>query len=168
VLYQEDDPVAEDLARRIAIALNSAYSHPMGGYFDEVTSTEQCSNPHMHLFEAFLAWAQLKRPGHEFWMERAYDLSVLALNKLILSESGCIPEFFDTTWKPVHKDGLFIIEPGHQFEWSRLLARWVDLVYFFPAVATKSYGCSCCSVRDRRRASLRELCYSLCGQTQDS
>ncbi len=115
---------AARMADRIAGRLAVEAAHPTGGYVDEVTPGRQCANPHMHLFEAFLAWAE--RPGAttERWMARAGGIAEIALEHMILPESGALAEHFDTEWRPVPQDSYLVIEPGHQFEWSWLLARW--------------------------------------------
>ena len=118
----------EDVARSIACRLSEDYSNSKGGYFDDITPGMQCSNPHMHLFEAFMAWAELKKPDYNFWLQRANHCAELALNQMILTDSGVLPEFFDSSWKPLTIDGTLAIEPGHQFEWSWLLTRWSNLV----------------------------------------
>ena len=115
---------AEDVARAIESRLRKEYLNPKGGYFDVTTPGIQCANPHMHLFEAYLAWAELKGLDHGFWFERATHFAELALNRMILPNSGALPEFYDANWKPLFINEKLDIEPGHQFEWSWLLARW--------------------------------------------
>jgi len=141
VIYTDKNPNAEEVARRVANYLSQTYSHPEGGYFDEVSPGEQCANPHMHLFEAFLAWAELKRPDYGFWMDRACECAELALNKLFIADSGSIPEYFDSQWNPLPKNGILLIEPGHQFEWSWLLARWSELASSSEAVRAAEHLC---------------------------
>jgi mannose/cellobiose epimerase-like protein (N-acyl-D-glucosamine 2-epimerase family) len=122
-LFPENNQ-AEDLARRIASRLSLRYSHPQGGYFDEYAPERLAANPHMHLFEAFLTWSELHRFDEEFWSKRAYDCGILALRRMILPDSGALPEFYDLNWCPDRINNTLTIEPGHQFEWSWLLARW--------------------------------------------
>ena len=118
----------EDVARLIACRLSNDYSNSEGGYFDDITPAMQCSNPHMHLFEAFMAWAEYRKPDYNFWLQRANHCAELALTKMILPDLGVLPEYFDSCWKPLPFDGTLSIEPGHQFEWSWLLTRWSNLV----------------------------------------
>lgn len=141
VIHTDNDPGAEEVARRVVNNLSLHYSNPRGGYFDEVTPGEQCANPHMHLFEAFLAWAVLKRPDQGFWMERAQECAELALSTMIIDASGSIPEFFDANWNPLTKNGILPIEPGHQFEWSWLLALWSDLTGSTEAASAAEHLC---------------------------
>jgi mannose/cellobiose epimerase-like protein (N-acyl-D-glucosamine 2-epimerase family) len=118
----------EELAKTIESRLLTEYSNPKGGYFDITTPDMQCANPHMHLFEAYLAWAELKGSDHCFWLERANHLAELSLNRMILPDSGALPEYYDSNWDPILINEFIQIEPGHQFEWSWLLARWSFLV----------------------------------------
>jgi mannose-6-phosphate isomerase len=137
-----DSDESENLARVIATKLSDQYQHPLGGYIDCIDSELQCSNPHMHLFEAFLAWRDLERPDYEFWSLRANELANLALERLILPESGLLPEYFDAHWSPLHQGGTLRIEPGHQFEWSWLLARWTEKSHSFETLPITLKLCS--------------------------
>lgn len=111
-------------AERIAKRLAANFTHPVGGYIDETMPDLQCANPHMHLLEAFLAWAERPGANTERWMVRAADIVDIALERMILRESGALVEHFNADWNPLIKDDYLVIEPGHQFEWSWLLTRW--------------------------------------------
>ena len=126
------------LARRIVGHINP---HPLGGYIDTMTPEIQCANPHMHLFEAFLAWSALPGDTDFFWSQRAADLAALAMDRMIQPESGALPEHFDHNWRPVPKEGFYRIEPGHQFEWSWLLGCWATFSCDSNAVAASSRLC---------------------------
>jgi mannose/cellobiose epimerase-like protein (N-acyl-D-glucosamine 2-epimerase family) len=79
------------------------------------------SNPHMHLLEACLAWAQFGNdPGWAVW---AQDLSSLALARLVRRDNGAVGEAFTADWRPAAGLDGRVIEPGHQFEWAWLLLR---------------------------------------------
>jgi mannose/cellobiose epimerase-like protein (N-acyl-D-glucosamine 2-epimerase family) len=101
--------------------------HPLGGYIDAIKPVMQCANPHMHLFEAFLAWSELPGASDSFWSQRVAALAVLAIDRMIQPEYGALPEHFDQSWRPIQNGVSFRIEPGHQFEWSWLLARWAGI-----------------------------------------
>lgn len=80
------------------------------------------SNPHMHLFEAALAWKKVSPdPG---WVALADEICGLALKHFIDARSGALAELFDENWLPL-PDATpgQAIEPGHQFEWAWLLLR---------------------------------------------
>jgi mannose/cellobiose epimerase-like protein (N-acyl-D-glucosamine 2-epimerase family) len=79
------------------------------------------SNPHMHLLEACLAWADL---GYEEdWGDWIRDLVSLALARFIRRDSGAVAEAYTPAWQSAPGLAGRIIEPGHQFEWAWLLLR---------------------------------------------
>jgi mannose/cellobiose epimerase-like protein (N-acyl-D-glucosamine 2-epimerase family) len=79
------------------------------------------SNPHMHLLEACLAWAEIGSDAG--WAAWARDLVNLAVSRLIRPDSGALGETFLPSWQPAPDLAGRIIEPGHQFEWAWLLMR---------------------------------------------
>jgi mannose/cellobiose epimerase-like protein (N-acyl-D-glucosamine 2-epimerase family) len=79
------------------------------------------SNPHMHLLEACLAWAEIGNDsGWAVWARRLVDL---ALKRFIRPASGALGESFTADWQPAPGIQGRIVEPGHQFEWAWLLLR---------------------------------------------
>jgi mannose-6-phosphate isomerase len=114
-----------DLATRIRARLIAGWAHPRIG-FEEASPRKLPlkANPHMHLFEAFLAWAELVGPIDPSWQAAANAMAELALDKLIHPRTGALPEGFDGDWNPMPDARGLLIEPGHQFEWSWLLGRW--------------------------------------------
>ncbi len=79
------------------------------------------SNPHMHLLEAYLAWAEL---GHDAgWAAGVQAIAELALSRFIDRDSGSIGESYLATWQPGPGVEGRVVEPGHQFEWAWLLLR---------------------------------------------
>jgi mannose-6-phosphate isomerase len=79
------------------------------------------SNPHMHLLEACLAWAEIGRDRG--WAQWVRQLADLALTKFIRPGSGALGEAFTADWSPAPGIAGRIVEPGHQFEWAWLLLR---------------------------------------------
>lgn len=80
------------------------------------------SNAHMHLLEASLAWEEAGRdPG---WRLMSDQIVRLARTRFIDPEGGYIREFFEADWSPAHGVNGRRVEPGHQFEWAWLLARY--------------------------------------------
>jgi mannose-6-phosphate isomerase len=79
----------------------------------------------MHLFEAALAWEALD--PDPAWSGLADEIATLALTRFIDVEGGFLREFFDAQWNPAAGAAGEVVEPGHQFEWSWLLARWARL-----------------------------------------
>jgi len=120
------DPGHVDLAgegRRLLEALQ-ALRHPAGGFREEGAHPFQ-ANAHMHLLEAAMAWAEAG--GGPEWQALAAEIVELALTRFIDAEGGYLREFFDTDWAPAPGEDGRLIEPGHQFEWAWLLARWSQM-----------------------------------------
>lgn len=125
-----DPSRADDMRERalsILATLRSVYGHPSAG-FEEASPPREplCSNPHMHLFEAALAWEEADK-GNGPWSALADEIANLAMTRFIDAESGGLREFFDRNWAPLPGDKGRIMEPGHQFEWAWLLVRWGKL-----------------------------------------
>jgi len=82
------------------------------------------SNPHMHLFEASLAWLAID--DDPAWRMLADEIASLALRNFVDPVSGALRETFDAQWRPFAGTAGQIVEPGHQFEWAWLLLRWSE------------------------------------------
>ena len=96
---------------------------PTGGFENGVpTSLPLESNPHMHLFEATLAGAEVCSEC-SLWQPLADEIAEFALAHFF-DGNGILHEFFDTDWKFAPGIAGRIVEPGHQFEWAWLLLRW--------------------------------------------
>jgi len=92
---------------------------------EEAAAAVRESNPHMHLLEACLAWAEIGADaGWTAWVRRLIEL---ALERFIRKDTGALGESYTATW--VATPGLAgrIIEPGHHFEWAWLLLRCESL-----------------------------------------
>jgi mannose/cellobiose epimerase-like protein (N-acyl-D-glucosamine 2-epimerase family) len=88
---------------------------------EETAEAVRESNPHMHLLEACLAWAEIGNDaGWAAWVRRLVEL---ALSRFIRKESGALGESYTPAWQPAPGLAGRIIEPGHQFEWAWLLLR---------------------------------------------
>jgi mannose/cellobiose epimerase-like protein (N-acyl-D-glucosamine 2-epimerase family) len=109
-------------------ALNTRWGHPIAGFEESQPRTLPLrANPHMHLFEAALQWAEAIPHGQSQWWSLADELAELALKHLIQPESGLLTECFDGDWQPMPGSLGTSVEPGHQFEWGWLLCRWGQL-----------------------------------------
>jgi mannose-6-phosphate isomerase len=85
----------------------------------EIETDRRESNPHMHLLEACLAWAELGNdPGWAAWAEEIADL---AIERFINPASGALGEAFTASWDAAPGVAGRLVEPGHQFEWAWLL-----------------------------------------------
>ncbi len=91
---------------------------PLGLRADSTTTGPLLANPHMHLLEALLAWAQIDAAPH--WRQRADAIATLALERLIEPGSGVLREQYDFAASSSNpRSGA--VEPGHLFEWAGLL-----------------------------------------------
>ena len=117
---------AKAIAVEVRQTLIAERKHPVAGFhnFNPPTAPLQ-SNPHMHLFEAMLAWNDVD--DDPAWRALADEIAQLALSKFIQAESGQLREFFDLDWNAAPGVEGRICEPGHQFEWGWLLLRWGKL-----------------------------------------
>ncbi|MDB5495142.1 MAG: manC [Phenylobacterium sp.] len=118
-------------AQRVLQALEGQ-RHSAGG-FREFGDHPFQTNAQMHLLEAALAWDELG--AGPVWTALADEIVALALAHFIDGEGGFLREFFDETWAPAAGDDGRWVEPGHQFEWSWLLARWAKARNAPPAQA---------------------------------
>jgi mannose-6-phosphate isomerase len=100
--------------------LEAHWSHPSGGFLEgDISPTPpRRQNPHMHLFEAFLALHAAT--GKAMHLERAGRIATLFQLRFFDAEAGALPEYFDEAWRPMPDDMGRIVEPGHHFEWSWL------------------------------------------------
>jgi mannose/cellobiose epimerase-like protein (N-acyl-D-glucosamine 2-epimerase family) len=95
-------------------------THALGFLSDTERKQPRQSNPHMHLLEACLAWAEISHDAD--WNNLAEEIADLAMTKYI-QPSGALFEFFDDDWNPAPDAATHNVEPGHQFEWAWLLLR---------------------------------------------
>jgi len=97
---------------------------PQGGWREDAGHPFQ-ANAHMHLLEAALAWEAVD-PDRR-WAVLADEIVALARTRFMDAPGGFLREFFDRDWRPAEGDAGRVVEPGHQFEWAWLLARWSRL-----------------------------------------
>ena len=97
---------------------------PEGGFKEPNAKYIYQSNPHMHLLEAMLAWAEVDQDPA--WNALADEIAALAMNHFI-DARGQLHEFFTEGWAPAEGVDGRIVEPGHQFEWAWLLERCARL-----------------------------------------
>ena len=114
------NPALEDEAAAIRDLLMQG-ADAKGG-LKEAGSHPYQSNAHMHLLEAALAWEEVG--GGDRWTVLADQIVHLARTQFIDAETGSLHEFFDADWSPAAGDDGRLVEPGHQFEWAWLVARY--------------------------------------------
>lgn len=95
---------------------------PKEGGLIEAGAHPYQSNAHMHLLEASLAWETAG--GDEGWTALADRIVNLASTRFIDPRGGFLREFFKPDWTPADGEDGDLVEPGHQFEWAWLLARY--------------------------------------------
>jgi mannose/cellobiose epimerase-like protein (N-acyl-D-glucosamine 2-epimerase family) len=83
------------------------------------------ANPHMHLFEAAIAW--METDGDPAWARLAAEVLDLCLSRFIDRKSGLLGEHFGPGWDRKLEGGRYVAEPGHLFEWAWLLGRYEKL-----------------------------------------
>lgn len=112
----------KEAALRVIEYLEGYRQNPKGG-FTEIKNnvTLYQSNPHMHLFEAFIAWREVD--SDPFWKEKCDTIAELCQKKFI-QKNQLLAEHFDSDWKPQLTDGKFVFEPGHHFEWAWLFCQY--------------------------------------------
>lgn len=112
-------------ASGMLFALRQNYAHEHAGFHEAMPSKlPLCSNPHMHLFEAALACEETNGFEQTTWRNFGDEIAQLCMSHFIDKESGGLREFFNADWAPFDGEKGRIMEPGHQFEWAWLLARW--------------------------------------------
>jgi mannose/cellobiose epimerase-like protein (N-acyl-D-glucosamine 2-epimerase family) len=85
--------------------LLAGYSHPVRGFEESNPRTLPLkANPHMHMFEACLAW--IEAGGDEIWRTIAAQIVDLCLEKFLHLTTGALREFFDGDWQAM-RDGLW-------------------------------------------------------------
>jgi mannose/cellobiose epimerase-like protein (N-acyl-D-glucosamine 2-epimerase family) len=119
--------------RFLSVALNTLsvldqhFESPTGGYHSVLPADHGVreQNPHMHLFEAMLAW--FEATGREMFLARAAELYGMMAARFFQHRTGILAEYFDGAWNPREGIAGRICEPGHHFEWSWLLRRYAAL-----------------------------------------
>ena len=117
------DARARVLAHATLDVLEGRLRHPGGLGFHHAwpaTGPRQ-QNPHMHLCEAALVWAQMG--GEPRFAALADEMARLCTRHLVRMPEGVLPEFFDADWAPLAKEAGQRVEPGHLFEWAWILAQ---------------------------------------------
>ncbi len=108
-----------------------------GGGYCEVAPNVYQSNAHMHLLEAGLAWCAVSdAPRWRAWTD---ELAAHAVRQLYCPQAGVIREWYQADWRPADGEDGRRVEPGHQFEWSALLAQWAQLTGDASAMEVSSH-----------------------------
>jgi mannose-6-phosphate isomerase len=120
------DTALKDTAETMRDHMMTAYAHPVRGFEEAVPRTLPLkANPHMHFFEACLAW--IEAGGDEKWLGAAHMIAELFIDKFLNPKTGALHEFFDADWNISPDERGRILEPGHQFEWAWLVLRFSQI-----------------------------------------
>lgn len=121
-----DDKSLEAAGVAIRDKIIADYSHPVRGFEEANPRTLPLkANPHMHMFEACLAW--IEAGSDDKWRDIAAEIADLCVEKFLHPETGALREFFDGDWNVMPGEAGRIVEPGHQFEWAWLFLRWAEM-----------------------------------------
>lgn len=126
-LLERSDLLSE--AERLVEALDEQWLRKDGTYREGDTADEglRLQNPHMHLFEAFLALHRAS--GFPEWKRRAFHMAGLCEQRFMDESSGAIIEEFLHDWNPNGTRSAAVVEPGHCFEWAWLFEKAAELGY---------------------------------------
>jgi len=107
-------------AHRLMHHLDTRFASSHGGW-QEGDYAYPCrrQNPHMHLFEAFLALYEAS--GEAVWLRRAQQVFDLFQTYFYRPQEQVLLEFFTEDWTPLMETSGYAVEPGHMFEWVWLL-----------------------------------------------
>ncbi len=113
----------EHKAKTLLASLKARQGRNLGGFEETLPpSLPLQSNPHMHLFEACLAWTAVSKDP--VWQAETDAIAALCLNQFIDAKTGAVREYFDGDWQAMPGLEGRKWEPGHQFEWGWLLLGW--------------------------------------------
>jgi len=104
--------------------LDEAVSADRGGYRDSVPAVDAIrrQNPHMHLFESFIALYQAtKQPKY---LARGAEIFGVFSARFFRPDHGWLCEYLTQDLDPLPGDRGQISEPGHHYEWVWLLRQF--------------------------------------------
>ena len=126
------DTRAKATAQGICDRIDDKLADPdHGGFFEgadrdwNARKGARRQNPHMHLFEAMLAWSDIDPDGP--WKERARNLLELFYAHFYDVDNDTLREHFTEDWQPAPGEAGEIVEPGHHFEWLFLLEEYARI-----------------------------------------
>jgi mannose/cellobiose epimerase-like protein (N-acyl-D-glucosamine 2-epimerase family) len=107
--------------------LDDVFAAKQGGYFDAVPPSDliRRQNPHMHLFEAFIALYDATK--HETYLEHASAMFGLFAQHFFRPTTGTLCEYLTEELEPQPGAKGRIVEPGHHYEWVWLLRNYQRL-----------------------------------------
>lgn len=107
-------------AEALVAHLDTRFGSAVGGWIEgDYDYACRRQNPHMHLFEAFLALYDAT--GDSRWLARVGELFALFQTRFFDSQRGVLFEFFNEDWTRLADQRGEVVEPGHMMEWVWLL-----------------------------------------------
>lgn len=109
-----------DEADKLIAHLDAHFGSSVGGWIEgDYAYACRRQNPHMHLFEAFLALYDAT--GNAKYLARVGELFALFQSHFFDETHGVLFEFFDDSWARLPNAKGDTVEPGHMMEWVWLL-----------------------------------------------
>lgn len=109
-----------DEADKLIAHLDAKFGSVVGGWIEgDYDYACRRQNPHMHIFEAFLALYDAS--GDAKYLARVGELFALFQSHFFDAEHGVLFEFFDDNWVRLPNAKGDTVEPGHMMEWVWLL-----------------------------------------------
>ena len=104
--------------------LDEVVASPRGGYLDAVPGPDliRRQNPHMHLFEGYIALFQATRNAH--YLARGAKIFEVFSSSFFQSDQGWLCEYLTEDLVPLPDRRGRISEPGHHYEWIWLLRQF--------------------------------------------
>lgn len=107
-------------AEKLVAHLDAKFGSAVGGWIEgDYKYACRRQNPHMHLFEAFLALYDAT--GDAKWLARVGELFALFQTHFFDAEQQVLFEFFEEDWTLCADAKGEVVEPGHMMEWVWLL-----------------------------------------------
>ena len=114
------DKAALAEAEKLVAHLDARFGSLSGGWIEgDYDYACRRQNPHMHLFEAFLALYDAT--GDAKWLARVGELFALFQTRFFDAEQQVLFEFFQEDWQRCDDAKGDVVEPGHMMEWVWLL-----------------------------------------------
>lgn len=116
--FGDDEALQE--AERLVAYLDTRFGSVCGGWIEgDYDYACRRQNPHMHLFEAFLALHDAT--GDAKWLARVGEIFALFQNRFFDAQDSVLFEFFNEDWSRLADARGDVVEPGHMMEWVWLL-----------------------------------------------
>lgn len=117
-ISKEGDYLRE--AKKIIAHLDEQFGTANGGWIEgDYAYSCRRQNPHMHLFEAFMALYEAS--GDAAFLARASEMFGLFQAHFFDEKQRVLFEFFDENWKLLEGQKGQQVEPGHMMEWVWLV-----------------------------------------------